>query len=80
MDWNNLDWGTLPPFFDVKTLKEFLRIGTAAAYEMTRQEGFPAIRVGRSIRISREGLRAWHDRQVGLPPEEEVKNKLKLIL
>ncbi|MGI6078456.1 MAG: helix-turn-helix domain-containing protein [Fastidiosipilaceae bacterium] len=73
-----MDWNTLPPFFDVKTLKEFLGIGTAAAYEMTRQEGFPAMRVGRSIRISRDGLKAWHDRKFGLA-EEEPDSKLRLI-
>ena len=68
-----LDWDTLPAIFGVATLKEFMRVGTKAAYEMTRIEGFPAIRIGRTIRISRDGLRAWHDQQFGLTEEPQDK-------
>ena len=65
-----MDWDSLPAWFDVKTLKKFLQIGTKAAYELTRQKDFPAIKVVRSIRISRDGLRAWQYRKLGFTQEE----------
>lgn len=43
----------------VKELRDYLGIGQVQAYRLTRSEGFPAIRFGRSIRIPREQLDAW---------------------
>ena len=64
-----MDLDSLPAWFDVKTLKKFLQIGTKAAYELTRQKDFPAIKVGRSIRISETGS-VWQYRKLGFTQEE----------
>ena len=36
-----------------------LGISTKTAYNLTHIHGFPAIRIGNRIRVSREGLREW---------------------
>ncbi|MCL6558950.1 MAG: DNA-binding protein [Firmicutes bacterium] len=55
-----IDWDSLPPFFGVKTLKKLLDIGENNAYALTRRPGFPCLRISsRTIRISRDGLKAW---------------------
>lgn len=36
-----------------------LGISRPVAYELAKREGFPAVRIGRRIRISREGLQRW---------------------
>lgn len=58
------DWDTLPPFFGPRELAKFLGIGEAAAYSLAKRKGFPALRVGRKFRISREGLREWLQREL----------------
>ncbi|HHW61276.1 MAG TPA: helix-turn-helix domain-containing protein [Syntrophomonadaceae bacterium] len=54
-----MDWGDLPAFFGPRELAPFLGIGITKAYELSKSEGFPAMRIGKSIRISREGLQRW---------------------
>lgn len=46
-------------FMTVGELAAYLRIGRSAAYELCRWRGFPAIRVGRSIRIHKAALAEW---------------------
>jgi len=41
------------------TVRELLRIGLRQAYELVNDDGFPSIRVGRTIRIPRTALEAW---------------------
>ena len=43
----------------VSEAAEALGICTKQCYELTHLAGFPAIRIGRRIRISRDGLREW---------------------
>ncbi len=52
----------LPDFFGVKELAAVLQIGEAGAYELTRRQGFPCMRLGRKIRISKAGFREWEQR------------------
>jgi hypothetical protein len=54
-----LDWDGMPQFFGVRDLQEFFRIGEAAAYSLVRRRGFPCMRIGRNIRVSKDGLRRW---------------------
>ena len=49
----------LPPTLTVGDLQSYLRIGRRQAYELVNQAGFPAIRLGRSIRITRSALDQW---------------------
>ncbi|HQD80862.1 MAG TPA: helix-turn-helix domain-containing protein [Bacillota bacterium] len=46
-------------FMTVAELAAYLRIGRSAAYELCHWRGFPAIRVGRSIRIHKTALAEW---------------------
>ena len=57
-------WESLPEIFGVPRLAEFLAIGSAKAYELVRQEGFPSFMVGKMYRVSKEGLKSWINRQV----------------
>ena len=43
----------------VEELKKELGIGTSLAYKLIRTPGFPAVRVGRRILVSRAGLDRW---------------------
>ncbi len=59
----SIDWHDLPPFFGPKELASFLGIGITKAYQLSRSTGFPAMRIGKNIRISRDGFRRWVERQ-----------------
>ncbi len=47
----------------VKELSEVLRIGRSSAYELCRQNEFPVIRIGKSIRIPSKALFEWIERR-----------------
>lgn len=47
----------------VKELAEVLRIGRSSAYELCRQNEFPVIRIGKSIRIPSKALFEWIERR-----------------
>lgn len=40
-------------------LKEFLNISRSKAYEIVKIEGFPIIKIGKCIRISKNELLKW---------------------
>ena len=42
-----------------------LGVSTKTAYDLVHQEGFPAIRIKRRIRVSYSGLKEWIKRQSG---------------
>ena len=52
----------------VNELAEILRIGRSSAYELCRQNQFPVVRIGKVIRIPKQALNEWLDRQS--QPEE----------
>ncbi len=49
----------------VDDLRVYLRIGRAKAYELVNEPDFPALRVGRSIRIPKDQLKSWITKNVG---------------
>jgi len=49
--------------YSVLELAELLSIGRAAAYELTKTDGFPAIPIGRRIVIPVAPLEMWLERQ-----------------
>jgi hypothetical protein len=49
----------LPDFFGVEELSAVCDWGKAKAYEIARSKGFPALRCGRTIRISKAGFIRW---------------------
>jgi len=57
------EWHDLPAVFGAKELAEFLGVERGAAYELCRRKGFPALKVGKKYRISREAFRRWFEEQ-----------------
>lgn len=43
----------------VKELQEYLGVGRVKAYELVNSSGFPTVRIGRKILVSRDGLEKW---------------------
>lgn len=43
----------------VKQVKEYLGIGTAAAYSLFQSDSFPAIKIGRQFLVRRKSFMAW---------------------
>ena len=58
-----IDVQTLPAVLTVRQVQELLGVSRVKAYELTHTKGFPVIRLGRSVRVSREGLLRWMDEQ-----------------
>lgn len=56
---SGLDWNNLPALLGPKQLAAFMGIGITKAYQLSKSDGFPAMRIGKSIRISRDGLQRW---------------------
>lgn len=49
----------LPAMLTVYQLRSFLGIGQRQAYELTHTEGFPAMKIGTSIKIPKHLLVDW---------------------
>ncbi|GEM_PF-595119 len=43
----------------VKQVKEYLGLGTAAAYALFQSEGFPSLKIGRQLFVRRQSFMAW---------------------
>ena len=54
-----------PLTISVAEAAELLGISTKTAYDLVHQEGFPAIRIKRRIRVSYSGLKEWIKQQSG---------------
>ena len=53
----------LPQFLTVEEWRTFMRIGRSSAYDLIRQGILPVIRLGRTVRISREAVMRFVDRE-----------------
>ncbi|MGE5483623.1 MAG: helix-turn-helix domain-containing protein [Ignavibacteriales bacterium] len=53
------NWNELPVVLTVAEAARILRRGRACVYALCHTRDFPAIKVGRVIRIPREALRTW---------------------
>ena len=49
----------------VKEMGMYLGISTGKAYELVKSAGFPVIRIGRKVLVSKEGLVRWVERETG---------------
>ena len=45
--------------YSVEECAELLGVSVKTAYNLTHRQDFPTIKIGRRIRISREGLKTW---------------------
>ena len=60
------NWSELPLALRIKPhLMGILSCGEATARRYTHMAGFPSYRVGRQIRISRDGLKRWIEEHEG---------------
>lgn len=50
---------TLAEVLTMEDIARYLRISRSAAYELPHLPGFPAIRLGRTIRVIREPFLKW---------------------
>ena len=68
MKWN--DYDSLPLILDVTDIQHIMGISRASAYELVHTPGFPAVRSGRLIKISKKAFFNWLD-SGGTPHENE---------
>ena len=54
-----------PLLLTVPQTAELLQLGQDAVYTLCHRSDFPAVRIGRSVRINREGLQTWLNNQNG---------------
>lgn len=55
----------LPTILTVEQVGHFLRISRGMAYQLVHRRDFPAVRIGRAIRVPREALLKWLEAQTG---------------
>lgn len=58
---NIYTWDQYPPVLTARDVAKILQIGMNQTYILCAQPDFPAVRIGKKIRISRERLRRWVD-------------------
>lgn len=56
---SSLEINDLPPVLEVADVQKFLKIGKNQAYELCNSGQFHVVKVGRSIKISREVFINW---------------------
>ncbi|MFV0518479.1 MAG: helix-turn-helix domain-containing protein [Aminipila sp.] len=61
------NFADLPIHLTVKDIKNVFGIGQAQAYELVHSEGFPALKVGGTIRTPKDLLFAWIKEQAQAP-------------
>lgn len=59
----------------VNEMATALGVSRPTAYALARMEGFPIIRIGRRLRVSAEGLKAWVRENEGRQVLEAVADK-----
>lgn len=48
-----------PTIMTIPQMAKFLQIGVTKAYEMSHWAGFPAVRIGRQVRVPKRALLEW---------------------
>lgn len=67
--WMIHDARELPLLLTVSELAQVLGVGRTRAYEQIREPGFPAIRIGKQIRIPRDALLRWFESRAESPAQ-----------
>jgi excisionase family DNA binding protein len=55
----------LPIFLTAGDIAELLKISKPTAYELMKQDGFPLIQFGRSMRVNRDEFFQWLSQKQG---------------
>lgn len=63
--YRNINDDGFPTVLTVPQMAEFLQIGIDKAYKMTHWKGFPSIKIGRQIRVSKYELLEWLSKEKG---------------
>jgi len=58
-----MNWESYPLLLKAKDAQKILNLSKGKMYELLNSRDFPKVRIGRSFRIPREGLKAWIERQ-----------------
>ncbi|SHJ65763.1 helix-turn-helix domain-containing protein [Desulfofundulus thermosubterraneus] len=53
------DLTELPLFLTPPQIAQLLQISRSAAYALVKSKGFPAVKIGRSVRVYREAFIRW---------------------
>ena len=53
----------LPLFFNAETVANVLGIAMSSAYELMKEKGFPALRVGNRLIVPKEKFIAWVEKK-----------------
>lgn len=53
------DPGDLPAVLTAKDVMAFLGVARPTAYELMNRKDFPSIRIGRSLKVTKQALLAW---------------------
>lgn len=56
------DYDKLPLILDVSHIQQIMGISKVSAYELVHSEGFPMIRHGRLIRVTKRAFFEWLER------------------
>ncbi|MCI8681010.1 MAG: helix-turn-helix domain-containing protein [Oscillospiraceae bacterium] len=54
-----------PLLLTVPQAAELMQLGRDTVYQLTHRPDFPALRLGRTVRINREGLQDWLNKNNG---------------
>lgn len=71
MKWN--DYDLLPLILDVTDIQHIMGISRASAYKLVHTSGFPAVRSGRLIKISKKTFFNWLDSGGNFHEDEKEK-------
>ena len=55
----------LPLFLNARMVADALGVSPSSGYELMREEGFPALKVGSRIVVPKEKFIAWVERKTG---------------
>ena len=58
---------TVEPLLDARDVQRVLRLSKTRTHELLHSQGFPLVRLGRSLRVESDALRAWIARQQESP-------------
>lgn len=74
-----MNFDNFPDILDINDLKRLLAIGTNKAYDLVKQKGFPAIKIGKKYIIPKEQLKIWLANQF-VRHVDEQEDRCKVVL
>lgn len=64
-----------PALLKIDEAAQFLSLGRSTLYQLIASGQLPVVRIGRSVRLSREALRHWISLQLPIPEEQNLANR-----